>query len=48
MKLELTLQELEIVAAALREMPYKLVASLLTNIDGQVQPQLNPDKPAEG
>lgn len=40
LKLEFTLQELQVIAEALRELPYKQVAELLINIDRQVQPQL--------
>ena len=44
MKLELTMQELQIIVAGLREMPYKNVVELLQNIDRQVIPQLQPQK----
>lgn len=39
-KLELTVEELQIVAGALRELPYKVVVNLLHKIDRQVIPQL--------
>lgn len=39
-KLEFNLQELQVIAEALREMPYKTVVGLLMKIDQQVQPQL--------
>lgn len=39
-KLEFSLQEMQIIAEALRELPYKTVAALLIKIDQQVQPQL--------
>lgn len=39
-KLEFSMQELQIIAAALRELPYKQVAELLQNIDRQMQTQL--------
>ena len=39
-KLELTVEELQIVAGALRELPYKVVVNLLQKIDRQVIPQL--------
>lgn len=39
-KLELTVEELQIVAGALRELPYKTVVNLLQKIDRQVIPQL--------
>jgi hypothetical protein len=45
-KLEFSLQDLQIIAEALREMPYKTVVGLLQNIDQQVQPQLI-EKPHE-
>ena len=39
-KVEFSMQELQLIAAALRELPYKQVVDLLQNIDRQVQPQL--------
>lgn len=39
-KLEFSMQELQLIAAALRELPYKQVVELLQNIDKQMQPQL--------
>jgi len=39
-KLEFSLQEMQVIAEALRELPYKTVAGLLIKIDQQVQPQL--------
>lgn len=44
MKLELTMQELQIIVAGLREMPYKTVVELLQNIDRQIIPQLQPQQ----
>ena len=44
MKLELTMQELQLIVAGLREMPYKNVVELLQNIDRQVIPQLQPQQ----
>ena len=38
--LELTVDELQIVAGSLRELPYKVVVNLLQKIDRQVIPQL--------
>lgn len=40
LKLELTLQEIQIIAQCLHEAPYKVAAPLLQKIDSQVQPQL--------
>ncbi len=39
-KIELTVEELQLVAGALRELPYKAVVNLLQKIDRQVIPQL--------
>lgn len=44
MKLELTMQELQLIVAGLREMPYKNVVELLQSIDRQIIPQLQPQK----
>ena len=38
--LQFSLQEMQIIAEALQELPYKTVAGLLIKIDQQVQPQL--------
>lgn len=40
MKLEFTLQEIQMIAQALHEAPYKVAAPILQKIDAQVQPQL--------
>ena len=44
LKLELTLQEIQVIVQALHEipLPYKFSAPLLQKIEGQVQPQLAP------
>jgi hypothetical protein len=39
-KLELTVEELQLIAGSLRELPYKVVVNLLQKIDRQVIPQL--------
>ena len=39
-KLELTVDELQLIAGSLRELPYKVVVNLLQKIDRQVIPQL--------
>lgn len=39
-KLELTVDELQLIAGSLRELPYKVVVNLLQKIDRQVVPQL--------
>lgn len=44
-ELKFSLQDIQIVAAALRELPYKNVAALLQNLDEQLKPQM--EKPAE-
>ncbi len=45
LNLEFTLQEMQIIAQSLQELPYKTVAGLLQKIDHQVQPQLVPEQP---
>jgi hypothetical protein len=45
MKLELSLEEINIIMAALGNMPYAQVAGLVDKVRGQVQPQLQ--KPEE-
>ena len=40
MKFELELQEIQLIAQALHEIPYKFAAPLLQKIDSQAQPQL--------
>ena len=42
MKLELTLEEINVIMSALGNMPYAQVASLVEKVRNQVQPQLNP------
>jgi hypothetical protein len=39
-KIEVNLDELNIIVGVLRKLPYEQVASLLVKIDSQVQPQL--------
>jgi len=46
-KLEFTLQELQIISQALHEMPYKFAAPILQKIDQQAQPQLKPQPEQE-
>lgn len=45
--LELTMQELQIVAAGLHELRYKDVVGLLMRIDTQIQQQMQQEKPKE-
>lgn len=42
-QLEFELQEIQVIAAALHEMPYKQVVSLLQKIDLQMAKQMNPE-----
>ena len=42
-QLEFDMQELQTIATALHELPYKQVAALLQNIDAQMAKQLNPE-----
>ena len=44
-QLEFEMQELQTIAAALHDLPYKQVASLLQKIDFQMAPQLLPATP---
>jgi hypothetical protein len=39
-KIEVNLDELNMIVGVLRKLPYEQVASLLVKIDSQVQPQL--------
>jgi len=41
-KLELSLQEIQVIGSALQELPYKTVVNLLNKIDQQVIPQIAP------
>ena len=41
--LQFSLQEMQIIAEALREMPYKQVVALLQKIDLQMAKQMNPE-----
>jgi hypothetical protein len=41
--LEFEIQELQTIATALHELPYKQVAALLQKIDTQMAPQLKPE-----
>lgn len=43
LKFEFTLQEIQMIAQALHEIPYKIAAPLLQKIDSQAQPQLKAD-----
>ena len=45
--LELTMQELQIIAAGLHELRYKDVVGLLMRIDTQIQQQMQQEKPKE-
>jgi len=40
LKFEFSLQEIQLIAQALHEIPYKIAAPLLQKIDSQAQPQL--------
>lgn len=40
--IELSMEELRVVGAALQELPFRVASPLISNIDAQVQPQLNP------
>ena len=40
LKFEFSVQEIQIIAQALHEIPYKIAAPLLQKIDSQAQPQL--------
>jgi hypothetical protein len=42
-KLEFEMQELQTIATALHDLPYKQVAALLQKIDAQMAPQLKPE-----
>jgi hypothetical protein len=44
-KLEFSIQELQIISQALHEVPYKFAAPILQKIDQQAQPQLQPKEP---
>jgi len=44
-QLEFEMQELQTIATALHELPYKQVATLLQKIDTQMAPQLVPAMP---
>lgn len=44
LSLKLTLQEVELLAQALAERPFKEVAQLMTKMQGQVTPQIQADK----
>lgn len=48
-KLELTIEELRVIAQSLHEIPYKIAAPILQKIDFQVQPQMKGEQaqPAE-
>jgi hypothetical protein len=41
-KLELTQEQLNIIATALQDMPFKAVAPLINNINTQIQAQIAP------
>jgi len=45
--LELTMQELQLIAAGLHELRYKDVVGLLMRIDTQVQQQMQAEQPKE-
>lgn len=47
LKLEFTLQEVQMISQALHEAPYKIAAPILQKIDQQAQPQLNPEEKTE-
>ena len=42
-KLEFSLQEVQIISQLLHEAPYKIAAPILQKIDQQAQPQLQPE-----
>lgn len=42
-QLEFEMQEIQIIASALHEMPYKQVVALLQKIDLQMAKQMNPE-----
>jgi hypothetical protein len=42
-QLEFEMQELQTIATALHELPYKQVVTLLQKIDTQMAPQLKPE-----
>lgn len=46
-KLEFTIQELQIISQSLHEIPYKFAAPILQKIDAQAQPQMQAEEPKE-
>lgn len=46
-KLEFTLQEVQIISQLLHDAPYKIAAPILQKIDQQAQPQLQPKTETE-
>lgn len=46
-KLEFSLQEVQVISQALHEIPYKFAAPILQKIDSQAQPQLKEEAPKE-
>jgi hypothetical protein len=46
-QLEFEMQELQTIATALHELPYKQVAALLQKIDLQMAAQLKPEQPEQ-